>query len=100
MSRTIDELSTRNPLAEQLPPLHQTELERAKTVNNTKMSQMQIQDLKTMHGQVLNDLSRMTLRTCTCQARVLGLGRIRKGVECTLDFKRGAGSKSNEQQRL
>lgn len=60
MSRNMNELSTRNPLAEQLPPLLQTELERAKTVNDTKMSQMQIQDLKAMHGQVLNDLSRMT----------------------------------------
>lgn len=43
-----------------LPPPLQTELERAKTVNDTKMSLMQIQELKAMHGQVLSDVSRMT----------------------------------------
>lgn len=60
MSGTVDELSTKNPVAEQPPPPLQAQLERAATVHDTKMPQIQIKDLKTMYAQVVNELNRMT----------------------------------------
>lgn len=58
----MDELSTKNPLAEQLPSCVQTEFERAKAVYDSKLPQMQtkIQGLEARYAQVVNDLNRFT----------------------------------------
>lgn len=58
----MDELSTKNPLAEQLPSCVETEFERAKAVYDSKLPQIQtkIQGLEARYAQVVNDLNRFT----------------------------------------
>lgn len=59
---TMDELSTKNSLAEQLPSCVQTDFERAKTVYDSKLPQIEtkIQALEARYAQVVNDLNRFT----------------------------------------
>lgn len=58
----MDELSTKKPLAEQLPSCVQTEFERVKAVYDSKLPQIQskIQSLEARYAEVVNDLNRFT----------------------------------------
>lgn len=56
----MDEPSTKDPSAEQFPPSLQTELERAKSVYETKLLQIQtkLQGFEAKYARVINDLNR------------------------------------------
>lgn len=58
----MDELSTKNSLVEQLPSCVQTDFERAKTVYDSKLPQIEtkIRALEARFAQVVNDLNRFT----------------------------------------
>lgn len=60
MSGTMDKLSTKNPLTKQLPPHLQTKRKQTKTIQDSKILHIQIQDLEARYTQVVNDMNRLT----------------------------------------